>query len=223
METLPQIAQSLLLVPLTLLPIINPVSAAPILLTSANGVDSVLKRLARQVAINACFVIVVSMLVGTYVLDLFGISLPIVRIAGGLLVASAGWSMLTGQDQDAVRSAVRDHSTPDLSEAEIVKRSFFPLTFPLTTGPGCIAACIALGAQFPRSPMLYVAGAGIAILGAAITSLVLYLVLRNAGRLLTLLGEIGTLVMMRIMAFILVCVGIQILWTGWVELNSITT
>jgi multiple antibiotic resistance protein len=213
--------QSLLLVPLTLLPIMNPLGTAPIVLGAAGYKDHVLRRLSRQVAINSWIVIVVSMLIGTYVLDLFGISLPIVRVGGGLLVAASAWRMLTGNEGDRVLDAVAQSSSADLSEAEIAHRGFFPLTFPLTTGPGSIAAAIALGAQLPPTPLFYLMGAGIAVLGAAVTTAVVYLVYRNGGRLLMRLGEVGTLVMMRMMAFVLLCIGIQILWTGWAELNQL--
>jgi len=219
---LPSILQALFLVPLTLLPIINPVGVAPIVIDAAGGDDRVLKRLSRQIAINGWVVIMASMLVGTYVLDLFGISLPVVRVAGGLLVAFSAWVMLTRHEEtDEVQSAIAEDASADLSEAEIVRRSFFPITFPLTTGPGCIAAAIALGAQLPRQPLPYVMGAGIAAIGAAITAGVIYLIFRNGGRLLMRLGEVGTLVMMRLMAFVLLCIGIQILWTGWSDLNRL--
>lgn len=220
MASLASILQALFLVPLTLLPIINPVGVAPIVIDAAGNDDRVLKRLSRQVAINGWVVIVASMLVGTYVLDLFGISLPVVRVAGGLLVAFSAWTMLTRHEEaDEVQTAIAEDASADLSEAEIVRRSFFPITFPLTTGPGCIAAAIALGAQFPRQPLPYVMGAGIAAIGAAITAAVIYLIFRNGGRLLMRLGEVGTTVMMRLMAFVLLCIGIQILWTGWTDLN----
>jgi len=215
------VLQSLLLVPLTLLPIMNPLGTAPIVLGAAGYKDHVLKRLSRQVAINSWIVIVVSMLIGTYVLDLFGISLPIVRVGGGLLVAASAWRMLTGNEGDKVNEAVAESASPDLSEAAIARSGFFPLTFPLTTGPGSIAAAIALGAQLPRKPIVYLMGAGVAVLGAAATAAVVYLVYRNGGRLLMRLGEVGTLVMMRMMAFVLLCIGIQILWTGWAELNHL--
>ncbi|AMO25495.1 hypothetical protein UC35_15935 [Ramlibacter tataouinensis] len=216
------VLQSLLLVPLTLLPIINPVGTAPIVLASAGYKDLVLKRLSRQVAINSWIVIVASMLIGTYVLELFGISLPVVRVGGGLLVAYSGWNMLTGNEIDKLREAVAETSSPDLSESEIAQRSFYPLTFPLTTGPGSIAASIALGTQWQPTPLYYyLMGAGVAVIGAAVTASVIYVVFRNAGRLLMRLGEVGTLVMMRMMAFVLLCIGIQIFWTGWVELNRL--
>ncbi|WP_431259666.1 MarC family protein [Roseateles chitinivorans] len=223
MDPLPSFLQSLFLVPLTLLPIINPVGVAPIVIGAAGGDDKVLKRLARQVAINGWVVIMVSLLVGTYVLDLFGISLPVVRVGGGLLVAYSAWVMLTRNETDEMQAAVVHASPGDITEAEIVRRSFFPITFPLTTGPGSIAAAIALGAQIPRSPVPYVMGAGVAAIGAAFTAAVVYLVYRNGGRLLMKMGEVGTLVMMRLMAFVLLCIGIQILWTGWADLNHIPT
>jgi multiple antibiotic resistance protein len=94
------------------------------------------------------------------------------------------------------------------------------MTFPLTTGPGTIAASIALSAQIPTRPILsYLVGALALAAGAALVSLVLYFLFKNAASVLRRLGEIGTLVMMRLMAFILLCVGIQIMWNGWAELN----
>lgn len=213
--------QSLVLVPFTLLPIINPLSTAPVFVATAGRNRSVTKRLARQVALNAFYVMAVSMLVGTYVLEFFGISLPIVRVGGGLLVAATGWRMLNRKDNDdAALTAVAEQAV-DLPDAEIVRRSFFPITFPLTTGPGTITAAIALGASTPRTPLLYMVGAVVSLAGAALTALVLYVVFRNAARLLDRLGEVGTLVMMRLIAFILLCIGIEIMWEGWAALNHI--
>lgn len=186
------------------------------------GSRSAAKRLARQVAINSWIVIAVSMLIGTYVLALFGISLPVVRVGGGLLVAAAGWRMLHRNDDDDVHAAAAEEATT-LSDAEIVRRSFFPLTFPLTTGPGTIAAAIALGAQIPSNPVLFVAGSVAAAAGALIVSLALYLLFANAATVLAKLGHIGTMVMIRLMAFILLCIGIQIIWTGFAELTGIGT
>lgn len=212
--------KALALVPVTLLPIINPVSTAPVFVATAGHNRSVATRLARQVAVNAWFVLVASMLVGNYVLALFGISLPIVRIGGGLLVAATAWRMLDRTGGDPVQAVAAEEASA-LSDAEIVRRSFFPITFPLTTGPGTIAASIALGSQIPRSPALFVAGALVAMIGAAITALVLYLLFANSARVLRKLGEIGTLVLMRLLAFILLCIGIEFIWTGWAELNGI--
>ena len=212
---------ALILVPITLLPIINPLGTATVFTMTAGDNPATTRQLARQVAINCWFILVASMLVGTYVLDLFGISIPIVRIGGGLLVATSGWRMLNSNDEDEVRSAVQRTQRSDWTHAEIVKRSFFPITFPLTTGPGTIATSIAIGAGLPRQPALYVLGALVAVAGATLTVLVIYLTYRNASRLMARLGEVGALVMTRLMAFVLLCIGIEILWTGWAELNGI--
>lgn len=210
----------MVLVPVTLLPIINPLSAAPVFTLTAGSEPSATRRLARQVTINCWFVLVGSLFVGTYVLDLFGISLPIVRIGGGLLVAAMGWRMLDRSDDDEVQLAVK-RTSARMSDAEVMRRSFFPITFPLTTGPGTIAASIAIGAGLPRQPALFVANALAVTLGASLTAATIYLVYRNAPALLAKLGEIGTLVMMRLSAFVLLCIGISMVWAGWAELNGI--
>ena len=128
--------------------------------------------------------------------------------------------MLGSHPEDDVTRAVARESH-DLPDAEIARRSFFPLTFPLTTGPGTSAAAIALGADLPRSPLLYIRGAFVAVLGAGLTVLAIYHCYRRAPWLLGRLGEIGTTVMMRLFAFILLCIGIEFIWTGWATLNNI--
>lgn len=220
MEKLTPFLQAMVLVPLTLLPIINPVGNAPIFIAATGTDDRVIQRMARQVAINCFFILVVSMLVGTYVLEAFGISLPIVRVGGGLLVAATAWRMLSQQGPDAVQTAVAE-SAVELSDHEIARRSFFPMSFPLTAGPGTIAASIALGAKLPSTLPLYLLGAGVAAVGAVVTAAVIYLSYRHAAVLLNKLGDIGAIVMTRLAAFILLCIGIEILWTGWAELNNL--
>jgi multiple antibiotic resistance protein len=224
MPLLEQLARALLVVPLTLLPIINPLSSAPVFMMTAGDDPASARRLARQVAINCWYVLLGALFVGSYVLDFFGISLPIVRVGGGLLVAASGWRMLNRRDDDdEVRAAVARGQAETLSPRQVAQRSFFPLTFPLTTGPGTIAAAIAIGANLPRAPARYAVAAMVAAAGATFTVIVVYLVYRNAPRLLARLGDVGTLVMARLMAFILLCIGIQILWNGWSELNRLGT
>jgi multiple antibiotic resistance protein len=213
--------KALILVPVTLLPIINPLTTAPVFVAMFGSNRAVAKRLARQIAINSWFIMVVSMLAGNHVLALFGISLPVVRLGGGLLVAAAGWRMLNRNEEDDVRTAAAEEAAT-MSDAEVARRSFFPLTFPLTTGPGTIAASIALGAQIPTKPFFIYLGGNVAVAcGALLVSLTLYFLFKNAAAVLKRLGEVGTLVMIRLMAFILLCIGIQIMWNGWAELNGV--
>lgn len=209
-----------LLVPLTLLPIINPLSGAPIFVSMSGGDDDIARRMARQVAINAWCIIVTSMLIGTYVLEVFGISLPIVRLGGGLLVAATGWKLLNSGAHDEVHSAMADRAEP-VSQEEVARRSFFPMSFPLTTGPGSIAASIALGTKIPSSSAFYPVFVAVATLGAAMTVAVVFLSYRYAPKLLRRLGSIGTIVMMRLVAFVLLCIGIEMMWAGWADLNHL--
>ena len=218
MTFLVMILQAVVLVPFTLLPIINPLGNAPIFNAMAGGSAAVGRAMARQVAINSWVILVVSMLVGSYVLEIFGISLPIVRIAGGLLVAATGWRLLHADDQDPVRVAVAGQ-TEELSARELAKRSFFPMSFPLTAGPGSIAASIALGTGTPSTSREYLLGLIVAVLGPALTAIVIYVSYRYSAAVLNRLGDIGTVVMMRFVAFILLCIGLQMVWTGWTGLD----
>jgi multiple antibiotic resistance protein len=220
MEYLNDIVKSAVIVVLALLPIINPLGNLPIFVSLAHGHTLTMRRMATRVAINSWVILMASMLIGTYVLDLFGISLPIVRLAGGMLVVMAGWRMLYSEEIDAVRVAVEGQAA-EFSELEVVKRSFFPMSFPLTAGPGAIAASIALGTASSDTPSNYFIGVIVAFLGTGLTIGTVFLCYRYATKLLHRLGDIGTMVMMRLMAFILICIGLQMMWTGWAELNGI--
>jgi multiple antibiotic resistance protein len=116
---------------------------------------------------------------------------------------------------------MESYVVPVLKALVLVPVTLLPIINPLSTGPGTIAASIALGAQIPTRPVLFLAGALVAAGGATLVSLTLYLLFKNSAAVLNRPGEIGTLVMMRLMAFILLCIGIQIMWTGWAELNGI--
>lgn len=208
------------LVPMTLLPIVNPLGNAPIFVAATAGVEKQAPAMARRVALNCVFLLCGAILIGGYVLDFFGLSIAIVRIGGGLVVAATAWRLLNKQEPDPVRTSVAAAARP-MSEREIARRSFFPLSFPLTVGPGSIAATITLGARRPADmahwfPALAGAAAGIAVVG-----LVVFFTYRYSSRLMDLLGEIGAMVLMRLAAFILLCIGIEFVWSGWVELNHL--
>ncbi|MDQ7988905.1 MAG: MarC family protein [Candidatus Dactylopiibacterium sp.] len=211
--------QAVFVVPLALLPIINPLGGSALFATITGGSERLAKPMARQVAINVWVILMVAMLVGTYVLDFFGISLPIVRIGGGLLVAATGWRMLNSDGGDAIRDAVVS-DTAELSPNEIARRSFFPMSFPLTSGPGSIATSIALGTRLSsESSQHYVIGVIVAAIGAAITAATVFLCYRYAVRLQRKLGDVGVIIVARMSAFILLCIGIEMIWAGWVDLN----
>ncbi len=216
-ELLKIFAAAAVLVPATLLPIMNPLASAPVFLSVTGGNEHLTRVMARRVAINCFLLLVGALLVGGYVLDFFGLSIPIVRVAGGLVVASASWRMLNETGQDAIQQSVAD-STDVLSKVEIAQRSFMPLSFPLTVGPGTIAATIALGSKRPEQALNLIPQAAGALVGLTLAAAVVYLTYRYSGTLLKKLGRTGSMVLMRLAAFILLCIGIEILWSGIAEL-----
>ena len=214
------VLKTAVLVPITLLPIMNPLGNAPIFLRMTQGADeATTRKLARRVVVNCCLLILGAIFVGSYVLAFFGLSLPIVRLAGGLLVAATGWQLLHddgGSDKGdgAIRSSLSETDSSNWSEAELRQRSFYPISFPLTVGPGTIAASIALGAHQPGRVLDWVISGTAYVSGALVTAMGVYLTYRYARRLLRFMGEMGTTVVMRLSAFILLCIGFEIMWTG---------
>jgi multiple antibiotic resistance protein len=204
-------------IPATLLPIINPLVGAPIFSSMTRGSERLARTMAERVAINCFFLLAGALLIGGYVLELFGLSIPIVRVGGGLVVASTGWRLLNDFDQDQVQRSVAD-SLGEMSTAEIARRSFLPMSFPLTVGPGSIAAAITLGSKRPEQPADLLPGVTGGFIGLMIVTLVIYLAYRYSTPLLNRLGETGAIVLTRLAAFILLCIGVDILWSGLSEL-----
>lgn len=208
--------KAVLLIPVTLLPILNPLGIAPVFANLLGNVPrQVENRVARQVAINCWFLLVGAIFIGSHVLSFFGISLPIVRIGGGILVAVSGWRLLSddGQDASIPRQVAKTYDEESIND-ELKARSFYPISFPLTVGPGTIAASITLGANTPARLVDWVMSIGSAALGSALTVLAVYLCYRSANKIVSLLGRLGTMVLLRLSAFILLCIGIQIFWSG---------
>jgi len=210
-------ARSFLFVLVTMLPILNPAATAPIFLSMTEGASPATRiLLAGRIARNMFWLMTGSMLVGSYVLDFFGISLPIVRIGGGLILASVAWRLLgaTPQTQDS-RAALAEAYTPDHAH----RQSFYPLTFPISCGPASISVAITVGVtlhdvEFAASA----ARMGGALLALALIGVLLYLAFRYGEHFLRLIGEAGTAVFLRLTAFILLCLGVQIVWDGVREL-----
>ena len=195
-----------------LLPILNPPGSAPVFLAMTQGASPEVRAvLARRIAFNVFFMLVAAMFVGSFVLEFFGISLPVVRVAGGLLVCSTAWHLLTAADpQDTGDAAISANS---VSFDVLSQRAFYPLTFPLTCGPGSIAVAITLGASL-QSSKVAVLNMASAMVGLVLLSATVFVFLRFAERILRPLGKTGTTVFLRLMAFVLLCIGVEILWDG---------
>ena len=205
------VIEATVLVVAALFPVVNPLAAAAVLLNVFSGLEPALHRaLARKISIYCFFLLIGSLLWGVKVLTFFGISIYAVQIGGGLVVAVTGWSLLT-RDSNSTRSN-------NAQDASVLDHAFYPYTMPLTVGPGSISVAITLGAHLPAelhassflSPGVLIAS----FVGIALVCIIIYICYRYANDAARLLGASGTLVVLRLSAFILLCIGVQIICTG---------
>lgn len=205
------IVEGVLLVFATLLPIVNPFGGAPVFLAmTADCTPPARRALATRVALNALVLLLFSIFVGTYVLDFFGLSVPIVQVGGGLIVCALGWDLLRQEATVMNPTPVQQTSAPDFGT-----RAFYPLTLPLTVGPGTISVAITLGAHRSGTGVhsLFVNGAS-DLIGVTLIAATILVCYRYADAMLRFLGPTGTSVLVRLSAFILLCIGVQIFWNG---------
>lgn len=206
------IVNAFLLVFAALFPVVNPLGSAPIFLSLTAGCTAPERnRLARGVAFNGFWLLLGSLLFGSEILEFFGITVPVVRVAGGLLVTTMGWKLLSEGGGPPEREAVHKEAKPSQ-----INDSFYPLTLPLTVGPGSISVALTIGSHRPvgastTHTFMLVAAAIAGLLAIAATIYVCY---RFAAPLAKFLGKVGINVLVRLSAFILICIGIQIGWSG---------
>lgn len=206
--------KTFLLVFLPLFPVVNPIGDAPIFLALTQWYPaSVRKILARKIAAYGFALLAGSFLFGSVILDFFGISVVVIQLAGGLVVAATGWSLLNQSDDSS------DEKQPSTTLEDALQHAFYPLTLPITVGPGCISIAITLGAHIRRQtgpgwehgyPRHFLA----ALAGMLVLCLLVMVCYGNADRLVKRLGKSGTTVVVRLSAFILLAIGVQIMWNG---------
>ncbi len=207
-----EIIGSTILILGALFPIVNPLGNSPIfLLLTRNSSSADRAILSSRIAMNSFLLLVISFFIGTHILAFFGISLPVVQVGGGLVVISTGWTMLKSEDDDHDKS---DDVQSKMRSRDVLAQAFYPLTLPLTVGPGSISVAIALGANAPQHAGFNVPAAVAGLIGALVIALSIYLCYRFAERLEQLLGKSAMNVIMRLSSFLLVCIGVEILWHG---------
>ncbi len=204
-----QVLGSSVVVLSALFPIVNPLGNAPIFLSLTPGYSTHARFiLSRKIALNSFWLITGSMLVGSHILDFFGLSIPVVQVGGGLVVISAAWKLLNSEPEKT-RSATQR----SIREEDIAARAFYPLTLPLTVGPGSISVALTLGANQAahQSQALRLIAA---VVGPALVALSIFLSYRSAEGIARVLGDTAMNVIVRLTSFILLCIGVQIFWNG---------
>jgi multiple antibiotic resistance protein len=203
--------QEFLLAYPALFSIVNPISGAFIFNTVCAGLSAEEHaRLARRVALNSLVVMMVALWAGSYVLAFFGITLAALRCAGGLMVALSAWNRLNAPERQEAR---KQEQVADRQNREDI--ALFPLTIPFTTGPGTMAVSVALGAAHPPAGNGQLLAFFIGVSGAAAAmAATVWACYGAAERLWRLLGATGGRTVTRLSAFLLLCIGVQILITG---------
>src|ERR1051326_8998465 len=165
-----------------LLPLINPVGDALVLLSLVgNAPPAVYRMLARRIAISTTIFLILIEAGGTLALRLFGISLPVVQVSGGLALAAMGWKLLN-QEEPKEKETPTEVNGSDISSLE--QKIFYPFTFPLTAGPGCIVVMVTMSAHASGKGLLpsIMAHTGIAI-AVLLLSIAVYLCYGHAPKI----------------------------------------
>ena len=209
-----ELSENILLIVSALFPIVNPLGSSPIFLSLTREYSAATRRvLAWKVTLNSFVLLVGSFLIGSHILAFFGISIPVVQVGGGLIVISTGWTLLRKKDEQERHGQVQKSVNP----LDVFRNAFYPLTLPLTVGPGSISIAITLGANAngPRHFGVNLLSILAAVVGSALVALTVFLCYGFADRLAAILGENGMTIVMRLSSFLLVCIGVQILWNGF--------
>ena len=207
-----------------LLPVINPLGSALVFLGLVGPQPSAMyKSLARRIAINTVLFFAIIELAGSAILSFFGISIAIVQVAGGLVLASMGWKVLNEQDAKTAQLSEKAESTlrAETEQDDIQQKAFYPLTFPVTAGPACIVVMLTLSAHASRIGLEenILAHLGV-FLAVVILSGVVYLSYAYAPMLSRAISPSTSNGILRVVAFILLCIGVQIAWNGFDHLLS---
>ena len=206
-----EVVKNTLLILSALFPIVNPIGGSPVFFALTREYPNSARRiLARQVAMNSLVLLIASFLIGSHILDFFGISIPVVQVGGGLIVISNGWAMLKSKEETDRSPAVQKK----VNMQDISRSAFYPLTLPLTVGPGSISMAITLGANEPRHLGPNLLGILAAVIASVLVAVSIYLCYGFADRLAAIIGESGMSIILRLSSFLLVCIGVQIFWNG---------
>ncbi|HDX8866173.1 TPA: MarC family NAAT transporter [Klebsiella michiganensis] len=205
-----------------ILPLANPLTTVALFLGLAGDMSaSERNRQALQASVYVFIIMMVAFYGGQLIMDTFGISIPGLRIAGGLIVSFIGFRMLFPQPpvESAPEAASKADEIQRCSPVRAVNIAFVPLAMPSTAGPGTIAMIISSASQIKSgvdiTPWVLTVAP---VLTTLLVSLILWLCLRSSGFLMRLLGKSGIEAISRLMGFLLVCMGVQFIINGVLEI-----
>jgi len=198
---------------LTLFPVVNPIGSAFIidpLLGDLSFAER--KRASKKIALYCLAICTVSAVIGSWILKLFGLSIPIVQVAGGVMICQMGWKLLSSDDQV---KGEKETARPQKRPVDMDNILFYPISFPMTTGAGTISVILTLSAHEEGINILnHMMNLSALFLAIVLICLIIYIFYSNTARLIHRLGPRGEQIVNRLSAFLVFCIGMQIAWAG---------
>jgi len=215
---------SLVLAFSTLLPLINPLGSALVFVgLVGDAPPGVYRSLARKIAINNVIFLAIIELLGSAILRFFGISLPIIQVSGGLVITALGWGMLSQKDAQATAQSKQEEADAclDRPSSALEQKTFYPFTFPVTSGPGTLVVVLTLSAHASHPVLLdnILSHLGM-YLAIVLLSIAVYFCYAYAPRLTRAVSPSTVHGILRVMAFIVLSIGVQIAWNGFSTLYT---
>ena len=205
---------------LALFPVVNPIGTSFMVNPFFSGIDrNERKKLVRKITLYSFYICLVTLLSGNWILRLFGLSVPVVKVAGGIMICFLGWNMLSGKsglEED------NGHVAKDNKEQAVESKIFYPITFPMTCGAGTISVLFTLSARNADGNIKdYLLNTSSILISVIVMCMIIYFMFLNTELLIKRLGPKNEVIVNRLMAFLIFCVGLQIASTGVVDFLSL--
>lgn len=201
---------------ITLFPVVNPIGTAFILNPYFDNLTRKQRRNAVQkIALYAFAICTVTLFIGHWILELFGISIPVIQMAGGIMICKMGWEALSSGGNSSEQQEKVAHTAGNVAFNRLQDKLFYPITFPVTTGAGTISVLFTLGARSAHEDTRdYLMNTGALMISIIFMCILIYIFYLNTKSLVQYMGQKGENVVNRISAFLIFCVGLQIAVNG---------
>jgi len=203
---------------IALFPVVNPIGTAFILNPYFSDLTLKERRQAtKRVVLYAFIISTVTLIAGHWILELFGLTVPIIQIAGGIMICKIGWEFLSS---DTPNNQEQTMATPQRSKIDNLQdKLFYPITFPMTTGAGTIAVLFTLSAHSEaKSWPLYLVNLGALLVSIIGICILIFFFFVNANHFINYMGSHSEKIVNRLSAFLIFCVGLQIAVEGIMHL-----
>jgi len=201
---------------IALFPVVNPIGTAFIVNPYFENLTRQQRKTAvKKIALYAFFVCTVALFAGHWILELFGISIPVIQLAGGIMICKMGWEFLSAGSTSAEQKMKAAHTAEAMDYRMLQDKLFYPIAFPVTTGAGTISVLFTLGARSTHENISgYLFNAGAIMISIVVMCILVYVFYLNTKTLIQYMGPKGENIVNRISAFLVFCVGLQIAVAG---------